>query len=540
MPEQQYDNPRRHLPLEIIFTIARSAAHELPVKDALALRQLNKNFCKEVETTLCGAIDGRPSIWKSLPHLLKCRYLDRKLRETQEDCFLTIFMGEMLRLNETEATETMRTKLIEAIALGHYNIEDLTTDERIMTDNDWRLYWASEPILDDLHILLACSAVLRGDVGELRRILPNCKRLLSVRFGLSILEVAAQIGSAEVVTALIPVTGVEELHDRGFRNTPLGHALWYTDVYSPFPANVRPGQSLVVIALKYNNADALDVWLDFLKRVSRQSVRVAVSKTIQAAEAAKGTELHQWFTSTLDSFMNTKTLNYFTFARAIRFRDIKTIDAMLSEDDFDPAFIPGDERDERDKRCNILPRAMELHNKWYGFSLIRTLLRRGVSPIQSNPSDPWPLSIAVQTRNMELVSLILDYSDDGQSNPSLFSSSSAPTPWTLLHAAVSVGDSEVVELILSRDIDPIILQGRQKFRVQLAQGQQISLFDIVRELVPEHPRRPQWIQKLDNDGLLPNSLQPRLGDLATLTGVIGLRDHQDLRRVPVTYRLVRV
>ncbi|KAL4912965.1 hypothetical protein BDW62DRAFT_205956 [Aspergillus aurantiobrunneus] len=485
MSDQQVVNTNTRLPLEVLFTVIRYAVHALPVDEILALRAVNKYFACEADKEIYQMINTRPGTWNLLSHPLRCKYLTGKLGPGQKACHLTIIMDDLEKMNKSEDKDATRTKLLEGIAHAKCNIRSLTSRKRAGINNRWTRSWKHEPVRSVYYILLACSAVYRGDAAELRRV----------------------VEESDWDVALMRVDGFKRL-----------------------------GVSMVRLAIERGNKDVLDVLIDFAKRIPAKEVESIVDNIIKSIVGFEKPDLRGEFCQTLSTFLRNKSSDYMFFTSALRRGDVGTIDEYLSRDDFDPAFVPR-------SGCSANPvvTAMACGKKWYRAALMKTLLDRGFSPNAAHPERN-PLKRALEENDLDVISVLLDHGADLPR----FDTARVPINgrrWdVVLHAAVILGNSELVEMLLSKGVVPTFeISPGWKFRVEIIDGEKAPLTDILMQVHPMPPVRKELIRESLEKGWFPMYDCRRVqSQIQIVTGVRGAVSNEEILEAMVTYRVVQI
>lgn len=446
----------------------------------------------------------------------------------------------MLALETTADRATLTNKLIEGIAHGHYRLRYLLGPKAEMRSTPWLKSWSHGTLADDFHVLLACRAIHRQDASEFQAIFPACNAIYGYRFQLSILEEAARSGNREIVTILLPYTMTQELHasQTSRINYVMGNATRLR--HQPNHRGIETGftRALVPIAIKSENREALEVWFEALKKLPGQTFEattVSIMKALMVEPEAYRTKLSEWFWMSLSQTVTSKNIQHATFVSAIESNDIATIDSVLSDEDFDPCFVPPG------KDGNLLLVVIRnCKNKWYRSSVVKALLERGVHPNTSKGNDPTPLHKAISEEDHDLASLLLDFGADVY--PGTSNSPIAGRRSQLLVAAVLLGHSKIVKMLLDKGVSPYIKGSASIHRVQLITGPSPgSLWGILWQYCGSNTLRRQEYDERVRAGAIPlNYWEAGQLHAAAYSGVNGLTSDKQVYETRVWYRLLEV
>lgn len=446
----------------------------------------------------------------------------------------------MLALDTTADKDTLRNKLIEGIAHGHYRLRYLLGPKVEMRSTPWLKSWSHGTLADDFNVLLACRAIHRQDVSEFQAIFPACNAVYGYRFQLSILEEAARAGSREILTILLPYTMTQELH--ASQTSRINHVYGNATRLRPEPVSggIETGftRALVPIAIASENRAALEVWFEALKRLPGhifEATTVSIMKALTAEPEISKTELSEWFWMSLSNTVTNKNIQHVTFVSAVEHNEIAVIDTVLADEDFDPCFV------HLDKSGNLLLLVIKhCKNKWYRSSLVKALLERGVHPNTSRVSDPTPLYQAISEEDLDLVSILLDFGADIY--PTSPNSPIAGRRSQLLVAAVLLGHSRLVKMLLDKGVSPYIKGNTSIHRVQLINGpSSVSLWGILWQFCGSNTLRRQEYDERVRAGAIPlNYWTPGQLHALAYSGVHGPTADKDVYESRVSYRLLEV
>lgn len=446
----------------------------------------------------------------------------------------------MLGLDTTADRDTLTNKLIEGIAHGHYRLRYLLGPMAEMRSTPWLKSWRHGTLQDDFNVVLACRAIHRQDFNEFQAIFPACKAVYGYRFQLSILEEAAKSGNREIVTILLPYTMTQELH--ASQTNRINHVYGNATRLRPAPVSggIQTGftRALVPIAIASENRAPLEVWFEALKQLPGQTFEattVSIMKTLSADPESCKTELSEWFWTALSDTVASKNMKYVTFVSAIESSEITTIDNVLADEDFDPCFVPND------KNGNLLLLVIKhCKSKWYRSGLVKALLERGVHPNTSREHDTTPLYQAISEEDLDLVSILLDHGADVY--PTSPNSPIAGRRSQLLVAAVLLGHSKLVKMLLDKGVSPYIKGNTSIHRVQLVSGPStVSLWDILWQFCGSNTLRRQEYDKRVRAGAIPLHYWEN-GQLhaSAYSGVNGPTADEEVYETRVSYSLLEV
>ncbi|PYI08539.1 ankyrin [Aspergillus sclerotiicarbonarius CBS 121057] len=211
-----------------------------------------EGFCFPRSCRTDKAIKAR---WTGFPDRLKRLYLHRKIQKhPRSPCAFTCWVQEVLEHQlgttpEVEQKDEWIAKLVDVTISGHYEPANLLSPERCESWTERIQSESWDSIDQSIPIILACSAIKRGDCAELQTALQSGLQTQRpcLRFGVITLDVAARMGNKEIARTLVE-------H---------GCPMSYDVIWNPF--------YVVSVSAVARNKEALEVWVEHLYRTHPNS-----------------------------------------------------------------------------------------------------------------------------------------------------------------------------------------------------------------------------------------------------------------------------
>ncbi|KAL2862691.1 ankyrin repeat-containing domain protein [Aspergillus lucknowensis] len=453
------------VPQEIVCQILREMVEILPFQELFRARLVARIFADEIMTYLLQSArlenDGfgfrncQKAVvpgWGAFPHHLKLRYLRHKLQQhATAPCIFSNWIHGMLELDEakdatgTERRDLLIEKLLYAVAGGRYHPAELFCADRVALFMEW--YWRQrgyesriewEPLSTTFQLLLACSAIKRGDADELDRLLRQGldSTRYSYRFGLMPLDVAAKRGNGAIVRTLIK-------HD-----CPL---------YYRFQHNWT---SVLSVAARSGNKDGLGGWVEDFKSRSWNGMGYRLDRAIQSVARIGNVDMLEFLLNQCDSHQ--QELRYKALIEAVENGQGVVVDRLLDHGGFDPDFAAGP--------CPKGPllTALQCKQETQRLEMVKVLLERGADPNRVYPgASLTPLQKALEMKDIATARLLVDYGANvnAKSLPPSCRYRRKRVPPLLLVAA-KLQNGPLIRLLLDRGINPIFAWRGKKYHVQ--------------------------------------------------------------------------
>ncbi|KAH8432948.1 ankyrin repeat domain-containing protein [Aspergillus melleus] len=389
-----------HLPLEIILLILKHLVPLLSVEESLQLRHVNTLFANEIQLLLFRnpTSDQENLIlqeWHKCPEKSKRQYVRTKIGlHGVRRCLFSRHAHEMLqtKLAHTSFAGVPFIERIVDIGCFYYNqrftlfnadlydegMAAYTREVEQDHDNEW------EPIEETALAVLACSAIVRHDVGTLLLAIKSGFQFQgsSERLQWSPLCIAAWGGSKEIATIAL---------DQGC----------IIQLYKKF------GKRYVLLdaAAQNKQMGVLEVWLDHLQQIKDEHLQFNVDHLMRMAamrqEFTKFHFLSRWFRGDIAALL------YNTLIQAIGQEEQGAVTGILKHGEFDRTMWT-----EKYPKGPIFTIMLAPWN-FNSMPMLERVLRGGIKPDGRYPGvNGTPLQRAIEKGSLDIASKLTSYGAD--------------------------------------------------------------------------------------------------------------------------------
>ncbi|RAK97236.1 ankyrin repeat domain-containing protein [Aspergillus ibericus CBS 121593] len=455
-------------PIEILRQIIQSAVDLVPIRDLFQARLVNTFFDEEIITffldsprleeeafcfpTSCRtnkAIKGR---WTEFPDRLKRLYLYRKIQKhPRSRCAFTCWVQEVLdhqlgTTPEVEQKDEWIAKLVDVTISGHYEPANLFSPDRC----EWWMKRVramfQDSMVQSIPILLACSAIKRGDCAELQTALQNGLQMqrLCVRFGVITLDVAARKGNKEIARTLVE------------HKCPM----WYDVNWNTC--------HVVPVAAVAQNKEALEVWIEHLYQTHPSSA-VPAWNCAEAMEKLARRGLIEMMEFMMERYPATLHDRIGALSAAIDSGQCAAAQWLLAR--LDAPLPPDRGRWLLTSSLKCCPRAKRTR-------MVQLLLEHGVDP-NGDARFQTPLDVAVAAGDVSIATMLVQYGANFNQRLPPGSRLMKPSPLML---AVRQRSAPLIRMLLENEADRTYTWKRRKYTVYCDVEEVRNLEKVLREL----------------------------------------------------------
>ncbi|KAF9890800.1 hypothetical protein FE257_005370 [Aspergillus nanangensis] len=456
------------VPPEILHQILRDMMEILPIKDLIQARLVNKimaflSTSPRLETDGMGCDqkkygsitqyhnNNNPDVpgWDAFPHQLKVRFLRHKLHPHSEgwrrnDCIGFCYMFRVILydlkhkrgIHTPEEEEALAEKLIHGVAAvslrphGALCPEELYAARTMMMKCGYECLvpgskggrsrqWVSQAY----EVLLACGACHRGDATELEDLIREGlgQAMYTSQWGLMVLEVGVRTGNADINRVLK-------------RNSPM------TFTYD--------GQTIDVLSLasRYDNIEALEVWIEHMKYRSMSNARARMDVAIRSMARIGKTDMVEVLIGEYGRFE--QELVYNALVEAVETGHQDTVQRLLGREDFDPNITTAEF-----PKGPLFAAVCSCKPKKKRPLMARMLLSQGVDPRKPYPGmAKTPLQRALEKEDIETAAVLVEYGAD-LTTKSLPKGSKGKKLPPVLFMAAELDDGALIQLLVEKGVD---------------------------------------------------------------------------------------
>ncbi|KOC10890.1 hypothetical protein AFLA70_911g000091 [Aspergillus flavus AF70] len=433
------------VPFDILRIILWEMVDILPVQELLRARLVNPIFASEIPLLILKSPRLADSNliyyhWSRFPY--KHRFLRQRIHQHhQYPCVFSKFVHEIFQLPSIsllteQEKDVLITKLIDAITWSCHTPWSLFSPRGLKSliegyGDEWSLLrdMERESLEKTLHVALITSAIIRNDVAELNRVLdqnntpampavPNFVLQGSTRFGISLVDITARIGSRDLISALAA------------RDPPMMSSSW---VYLSY-RNRRPW----IIAARCANRAFFEAWLEYAKNQRAYNFQVPLNTALRGAIRARNMDMMEY----LESICEAPVAFPAMLRDAIGTGDAEIVRWCLRQKDCH-VHGSGPYKGPLWVTLHDCPRATRL-------AILKMLLEHGFDPNDIDPGNREnPLQYAIRTQDVESVRLLVQYGAD----VNVDSSTSAWTEKQRSPLALAVFKSfDIMQLLLQNGV----------------------------------------------------------------------------------------
>lgn len=342
------------------------------------------------------------NMWAQFPDRFKRQYINKKIGDhPKRPCMMSRHIHEVAEISDQNLCEgkegvSMET-LIDAWLCGkhrplRYMIDETTFEECFFwydaqQRDRLREPWVTwEPPEQTLRIVIVVNAILRGDSEALQRFIDDGADLQeeSTRFGLIPLQVASSRGNADITKVLVE------------NNCSMEFRFFF---YTTFHAT-----DVLCDAVRNDNIEALEVWIDHIKSTCNSIVR-RIRPVIQSAARAGKVDSARLLLRIFESEPIIVDLAYFCLIQGIKTGQAQIVNFVMSK----YGGYKGVKHNSRDKGP-LLTALQDCPGGSPRGSVLTILLNHGFDPnVRQFPSSRLPLQIAVEKADLDSALILLQY-----------------------------------------------------------------------------------------------------------------------------------
>ncbi|KAJ5689394.1 hypothetical protein N7462_003786 [Penicillium macrosclerotiorum] len=469
-----------HLPVEIQVQIIWAAVDRVLIDDLkwlVGMRLVNKFFAEEIMNCLlhsprlesvgfgfeleqdarfaydAGRGHSNENWWFKFPKRYKYQYLRQKVQQHPVNrCIFSTFAHGVLevphKVRTAEEKQILISKIIDAWLCGKwYCVRSVLDSQRYeqyiakyerdrgMPPEYERKYW--EPFERTLCIVLATSAVIRGDCTELQKLLDEYDEPRKVmgqvrhdtiltwksdRFGsICPLDIAAKRGSVDVTKLLIA------------NDCPLSYSRKYW--------NWR-GTDVVYVAARAGNREGLKVWMQHLKE---HALKGQVYAAVRGALRIGKMDIVNFMEEEYGQEFDKREMLFEIFIEGITSGRLDIVHESLERGGFDVGM--------KTEQCPHGALFTALANSWLAQrqAIVKLLLASGADPNEvHSTTKQLPLHIAVKQGDVGLAQLLVEHGADIQAASLIPVNKKGKMP--LVHSAAMDKSASMVHFLITRGL----------------------------------------------------------------------------------------